>query len=380
MKYFIIAGEASGDLHGAHLIAALKHEDQDASFVGWGGELMQAAGMSVLKHYRDLAFMGFTEVVLNLRTILSNFKTCKKQILDYQPHALILIDYPGFNLRMAKWAKRNKIHIVYYISPQIWAWHSSRAKQIKRDVDQMLVILPFEKDFYKKYQYEVDFVGHPLLDVVHDFSPPGDFRQKHAIPKDKNIIALLPGSRRQEIGRTLRIMLEVIDKFADYQFVIAAAPAIPLSFYESIIQKSNDRNSHRPIIVQHATYELLSIAKAAVVTSGTATLETALFDVPQVIVYKGSSLSFHIAKRLVQVSYISLVNLILDKPAITELIQKDFTSPKLHAALHNILQQETRHNILKDYKELKKKLGESGASKRAARKIRTRMIQIYKRG
>lgn len=374
MRYYIIAGEASGDLHGANLVKALKRQDSAADVMGWGGDLMMEAGAKISKHYRDLAFMGFSEVVMNLKTILGNFDLSKKEIVEYKPDVLILIDYPGFNLRMAKWAKKKNIRVFYYISPQIWAWHSSRAHQIKKNVDRMFVILPFEKDFYKKYDYEVDFVGHPLLDVFDGYKTETDFRQKHGLD-DKPIIALLPGSRRQEIKVALSIMLEMVAKFPDYQFVIAGAPSIPLAYYQTILSENAISKDAAPIkLIQNETYQLLSESKAALVTSGTATLETALLDVPQVVCYKGSSLSYFIARRLVNVKYISLVNLILDRPLLRELIQGEFNPVELEQELTLILKEEQQARMKLAYADLRKVLGDVGASERCAGLMIRRLV------
>jgi len=366
MKYYLIAGEASGDLHGANLIKALGNEDPSPDFRAWGGDLMQAAGANVVKHYKDLAFMGFSEVVKNLGTILNNFKICKKDILEYAPDVLILIDYPGFNLRMAKWAKKQGIKVFYYISPQIWAWHSSRVHGIKKTVDKMFVILPFEKAFYQKYDFEVDFVGHPLLDVVVDFDEnkqlaSNNFRKKYGL-SDKPIIALLPGSRKQEIKKMLAKMLAMISQFADYQFVIAGAPSQPLAFYQNILAN----NQVNIPIIENETYSLLHESHAALVTSGTATLETALFEVPQVVCYQGNYWSYLLAKRLVNVKYISLVNLVLDKTLVTELIQTEFNEVNLKKELTQILEEKRRMEMQEGYVLLKEKLGNAGASARAA--------------
>ncbi len=363
MKYFVVAGEASGDLHGANLVKALLDKDNDAIITGWGGDQMAAAGATVLIHYRELAFMGFVQVALHIRTILRNFKLCKRQIQAFQPDALILIDYPGFNLRMARWAKASGYRVVYYISPQIWAWHSSRAHQIKANVDQMLVILPFEQQFYQQYNYEVQFVGHPLLDVVNDLEAPSDFRQRHGLSASLPVIALLPGSRKQEVRIALRIMLEVASRFPGHQFAIAGAPSIPEAFYHSILK--DFAFAKNVTLISGATYELLSVARAALVTSGTATLETALFEVPQVVCYKGAALSYWIARRLVQVKYISLVNLILDRPLLTELIQQDFNATKTEEALRAIL-ENGEEDIREGYRQLRQMLGRPGASTRAA--------------
>lgn len=364
MKYYLIAGEASGDLHGSNLMKALKIEDPAADFRIWGGDLMQEAGGELRKHYRDLAFMGFVEVLKNLRTIVRNLRFCEQDILAYQPDALILIDYPGFNLRIAKWAKQQGIKVLYYISPQIWAWHTSRVHQIKANVDRMYVILPFEKDFYAKYDCEVDFVGHPLLDVVKDYAAVPDFRSKNGLTESP-IIALLPGSRKQEIIRMLSVMLEMAPLFPQYQFVIAGAPSMPAAFYEQILaEKQRPQNVK---LVQKQTYALLSQAEAALVTSGTATLETALFQVPEVVCYRGNNLSYQIAKRLINVKYISLVNLIVDKPLVKELIQNEFNSKVLYTELEKILQPATRQEIKVGYAELQLLMGDAGASLRTAR-------------
>lgn len=364
MKYYFIAGEASGDLHGSNLIKAIQQKDGAANCRIWGGDLMEAAGGTLVKHYRDLAFMGFVEVVKNLRTILGNIKFCKKDILAFQPDVLVLIDYPGFNLRIAKWAKKQGIRVVYYISPQIWAWNSRRVHGIKKSVDKMLVILPFEKDFYAGYDMAVDFVGHPLLDAIRERSVSLDFRLKNQL-NTKPIIALLPGSRRQEISRMLNEMLQVIPAFPEYQFVIAAAPAIPLDFYDSILKKANISSSDVSI-VSDQTYDVLQHATAALVTSGTATLETAMFKVPQVVCYKGSPISYAIARQLVNVSYISLVNLIMDKMVVKELIQQDFSKKHLEEELRAILSGSKRTEMLKNYDMLIEKLGAHGASEKAA--------------
>ena len=311
MKYYIIAGEASGDLHGSNLIKALKQNDVSADFRCWGGDLMQQQGAVIVKHYSDLAFMGFIEVVKNLRTIFKNIEFCKKDIINYQPDVLVLIDYPGFNLRIAEWAHAQKIKVIYYISPQVWAWKQSRVHKIKRVVDKMLVILPFEKSFYKKFGVEVEFVGHPLIDAIENYrAVAGKTFLEDEQLGNKPVIAILPGSRKQEIAVKLPLMLSVEKDFPGYQFVIAGAPSIHASYYQSYTQNSNAK------IVYNKTYDLLNHAAAALVTSGTATLETALFGVPEVVCYKGSAVSFQIAKRLVNIEFISLVNLIMDREVV----------------------------------------------------------------
>ncbi len=365
MKYYILAGEASGDLHGAELIKELKKQDPSAEIRFWGGDLMASAGGKLVKHYRELAFMGFAEVLFNLKTILSNIKFCKRDITEFNPDAIIFIDYPGFNMRIANWAKGKGIPTHYYISPQIWAWKENRITAIKRDIDYMYVILPFEKGFYEgKHNYNVEFVGHPLLDVIskkkeEDFS---EFRQQNNLG-DKPIIALLPGSRKQEITKMLSVMTSVAESFSDYQFVIAGAPGQEDSFYNQFLINKNIR------FISNQTYNLLSISYAALVTSGTATLETALFKVPEVVCYKGNWASYQIAKRIITLKYISLVNLIMDRLVVEELIQDDFNEKKLTAALTKILNSNHRANLLTEYNLLEETLGLSGAARKTAEKI-----------
>ena len=362
MKYYLIAGEASGDLHGANLMKALKIQDAEANFRYWGGELMQESGGDLVKHYRDLAFMGFIEVIFNLRTILKNISFCKKDIENFNPDVIIFIDYPGFNLRIAKWAKKQGFKTHYYISPQIWAWKEGRIKEIKRDVDAMYVILPFEKNFYeKKHNFPVHFVGHPLIDAILNREQvyPEKFKREHNLD-DRPIIALLPGSRKQEISKMLEIMLSVVENFNEYQFVIAGAPSQEAAFYKPFIQKQNVH------LLLNKTYDLLSISHAALVTSGTATLETALFKVPQVVCYKGSRVSYEIAKRVISLKYISLVNLILDKEVVTELIQSDLNTQRLQDELARILDPYQRAKLFLDYYDLEKMLGGKGASEKTA--------------
>lgn len=365
MKYYLIAGEASGDLHGSNLMAALKNADPKAEFRFWGGDLMQAEGGTLVKHYKELAFMGFVEVLFNLRTILRNIAFCKKDIETYSPDVIVFIDYPGFNLRIAKWAKQRGIPTHYYISPQIWAWKEGRIKAIKRDVDAMYVILPFEKGFYEnKHGFPVHFVGHPLIDAISKLQQvdPANFRKEHQLD-DRPIIALLPGSRKQEIVKMLKIMLSVTANFKEYQFVIAGAPSQEASLYQEF---TNQSNVH---LILNRTYDLLSLSTAALVTSGTATLETALFKVPQVVCYKGSRISYEIAKRVIKLKYISLVNLILDKPAVTELIQTELNHKRLLEELRQILDDYHRAVLFLDYYDLENKLGGRGASEKTAQLI-----------
>jgi len=369
MQYYIIAGEASGDLHGSNLLKELKSLDSNASFRCWGGDKMEAAGAILVRHYKDLAFMGFIEVVKNLRTIFKNLDYCKNDILAHRPDVLILIDYPGFNLRIAKWAKQLDIKVIYYISPQVWAWKESRVKGIKKCVDKMLVILPFEKDFYKEWQYDVEYVGHPLVQVIEEFKA-GQLNaaedKKETAFNHKNIIALLPGSRKQEIVKKLPIMLQVANDYSEYSFVVAKAPGMEESFYNELLAPYKNVSS-----VVNKTYELLSQSKAALVTSGTATLETALFNVPEVICYKGSSISYQIAKRLIKIKYICLVNLIMDKEIVKELIQDELTVENIKTELNKILFDVNKQQQLqKDYTELKALLSKGGnASANAAKSI-----------
>lgn len=364
MKYYIIAGEASGDLHASNLISALKKQDTKADIRAWGGDLMENQGAKLIKHYRDLAFMGFVEVLFNLRTILKNLRFCKSDILSWKPDVLVLIDYPGFNLRIAEFAHKNGIKVIYYISPQVWAWKKSRVHTIKKYVDKMLVILPFEKDFYANYNFPVEFVGHPLLDALpKELSNENLFRKENNL-NSKPIIALLPGSRKQEIAKMLKIMLSIVDRFSEYQFVIAGAPSIDDAFYQAIIGNKN------VAFVKNQTQELLLVSTAALVTSGTATLETALLNIPEVVCYKGSNISYQIAKRIVDIPFISLVNLIMEKEVVKELIQGELTNKNLEKELNKILPAgEKREDMLDNFQKLKKRLGKERASEKAADSI-----------
>ena len=366
MKYYIIAGEQSGDLHGSNLILELKRKDKDAQFRVWGGDLMANQGATIVKHIDTLAFMGFVEVVRNLPVILNNIKLCKNDILSYKPDVVIFIDYPGFNLRIAKFAKKNNLRTIYYISPQVWAWHKSRVKTIKSCIDKMLVILPFEKDFYAKHDYDVSFVGHPLLDAIDQYSNRSTtevFRNDTGLGS-KPLVALLPGSRAQEISRMLRIMTSIIKEFPEYQFVIAGVSSHSENFYNQFIDSSDVK------LVFGQTYPLLYNAEAAIVASGTATLETALIGTPQIVCYRGSSLSYRIAKYLVDIKFISLVNLIMDKQVVCELIQNDFTGKKVAGELQRLLHDKNySENIKNDYCTLRSVLGGKGASEKAAEEI-----------
>jgi lipid-A-disaccharide synthase len=312
-RLYIIAGEASGDLHGSNLIKAIKNQAPDTHIRCWGGDLMQAAGGELVKHFRDLAFMGFAEVLMNLRTILGNLSFCKQDILQYQPDVLVLVDYPGFNLRIAEWAKKQGIKVVYYVAPQVWAWKPNRVKMMKQCIDKLLVILPFEEAWFRdKWKWEVTYVGHPLTDAIKNFTP--------TLPplSDKPIVAILPGSRKQEINIKLPVMLKVAAQFPDHHFIVAMAPGLPETFYQPFLKDYPNTSA-----VKEKTYDLLAQATAAMVTSGTATLETALFGVPEVVCYKGNAISYQIAKRLIKIPYISLVNLIMNAPVVKELIQDD---------------------------------------------------------
>jgi lipid-A-disaccharide synthase len=363
MKYYIISGEASGDLHGSNLIKELQKLDSLADIRCWGGDLMQATGATLVKHYRDLAFMGFTEVIKNIGTIFKNISFCKKDIAGYQPDVLILIDYPGFNLRIAEWARKQGLKIVYYISPQIWAWKENRIHSIKKNVDKMLVILPFEKAFYDKWNFEVEYVGHPLIEVTDRY------KEQHnglALADNEQVIALLPGSRKQEILKKLPIMLGVASHFPAHTFIVAKAPGLTDEFYSALLQPYANVRA-----VSNKTYDLLISSKAALVTSGTATLETALFDVPEVICYKGNKISYLIARQLIKIKYICLVNLIMDKEVVKELIQDDLTVNNLVAELNKLLYDEDKKTQLqKDYRDLRNLLTAGGnASANAARSV-----------
>ena len=361
MKYYILAGEASGDLHGSNLIKELFKQDTSAQIRCWGGDLMQQAGAELVSHYKERSFMGFAEIIKNLPSILEFIKLCKQDIQDYKPDALIFIDNSGFNLRIAKWAKPAGFNTFYYISPQVWASRPGRVETIKKTIDHMYVVLPFVKPFYEKYNYEVTYVGHPLIDAIHNH-PAIDsavFKTENQL-NEKPIIALLPGSRKQEITKMLSGMLSIVDDFPDYQFVIAGAPSQDYSFYEQFIKNENIK------FISNKTYDLLKNATAALVTSGTATLETALFKVPEVVCYKGSWASYQIAKRIITLKYISLVNLIMDEEVVTELIQENFTTKNIKKELTKILEPNYQKQLLGKYDLLEKKLGGIGASKKTA--------------
>jgi len=360
MKYYIIAGEASGDLHGANLIKALCELDSSADVRAWGGDLMTAAGADVVKHYRDLAFMGFLEVVKNLRTIKKNFDFCKKDILEFNPDTVIFVDYPGFNLRMAKWAKEHKFRTQYYISPTIWAWNTGRVHKVKAYVDQMFTILPFENKFYEKYDYPAQFVGHPLLDAVDQ----SNFKNISKA-KGKKTVALLPGSRKQELDKILPVIAEIVKQSPQYHFMLAAVHWLDASIYEAHFGKDLANLQ----IETSKTYDVLASADLGIITSGTATLETALFNVPQVVIYKTSFITYTIAKNFAKVKHISLPNLILEEGLVDELIQDDCTADKIIESLQ-ALEDPDRAAVIKDgYERLHAKLGDVGASQRVAQAV-----------
>ncbi len=368
MKYYIISGEPSGDLHASNMMRELLVLDNTIQFRFWGGDLMEkVSGQKPIKHIKDLAFMGFVEVAKNIRTIFKNIAFCKEDILNYKPDVLILVDYPGFNLRIADWAKQQGIRVLYYISPTIWAWKENRVEIVKRACEKMFVILPFEVAVYKKHNYNADYVGHPLLDAIEQekSSLPDrkTFLEKNNLD-DRPIIAVLPGSRKQEIERMFSIMLDTVGNFKEYQFVIAGTSNLPKEAYQMALDKNLK-------VVFNQTYALMHNAHAGIIKSGTSTLESALFRLPQVVCYKGGTVSYSIARMVVgdRVKYISLPNLILDKPVVKELIQTDLTAKNLTDELNKILQGEARENMLKEYDGLIKLLGNSGASKKVANLI-----------
>ena len=366
MKFYIIAGEASGDLHASNLVAEIKKKDKKAEFRGFGGDLMKAQGVELVKHYRTMAYMGFVEVAVNLRKVLGNIAQCKKDILEYQPDVIVLVDYPGFNLRIADFAHKKGFKVYYYISPQVWAWKRRRVQKIKKSVDKMLVILPFEEEFYKRYGVDVTFVGNPLLDELAKVGTGNRsiFLRRNSLGERREIIAMLPGSRRQEVKRTLPVMLKAASHFPDYQFVIAGVSSLDKSLYKDIMGNSD------VFFVENQTYDLLLNSSAALVTSGTATLETALLSVPEVVCYKATNFSYRLAKWMIKVKFISLVNLIMDREVVKELIQGDLNEDNLVKELDQLLHNGKRQRrLLEDYEELKDKLGNVGASEKAAEVI-----------
>jgi lipid-A-disaccharide synthase len=358
MKYYFIAGEASGDLHGSRLAAALKADDAQAEIRGWGGDLMIKEGVQVSKHIRELAIMGIVQVIQKLPQIFRNFSFCHKDILDFKPDAIVLIDYSGFNLRIAKWAKQKGFSVFYFISPQVWATRASRVEKVKKYVDRMFCILPFEQDFYAKYGYKADYVGHPLIDIVENAKQLPSLN----LESTKPIIALLPGSRKQEIKAILKTMISIVPDFPDYQFAVAVAPSVPIELYYSIIGTDNSI-----MLVQNQTYPLLNSAHAALVTSGTATLETALFNVPQVVCYKTGPVFYWIVRQIIKIPFISLVNIVMRKKIVAELIQKDLNRARLKSEVEKILNPIKRTEMLQNYADLSIKLGEKGAAARVSR-------------
>lgn len=371
MKYYIIAGEASGDLHGSNLIKELKSINPSSTFRCWGGDLMKSQCNKLVMHYDDFSYMGFLEVIVNAKKILSYISLCKKDIEEYNPDVIIYIDYPGFNMKIAEWAKRKNFINHFYISPKVWVWKENRVKKIKRVIDKMYVILPFEEGFYlNKHNYKVDFVGHPLLDAIDNQK---EFNRQEFLAKNKlsskPVIALLPGSRNQEIIKLLPLMLDVVSNFNDYQIIIAGAPNKSIDYYKKIILSNKESRSSIKVICNQ-TYDILRISSAAIVTSGTATLETALFKVPQVVCYKTSVISYLIGRLLIHnLKFISLVNIILDKHVVKELIQNNCNKDNLVIELQKILNKSDRSLMLKEYELLHKKLGGKGASKKTAELI-----------
>ncbi len=365
MKYYVLAGEASGDLHASNLIKEISLIDPEAQFRGFGGELMEQAGMTVLKHYRDLAFMGIVPVILNIRTIQRNFRFCEQDMLAFQPDVLILVDYPGFNLRMAKFAKAHGIRTFYYISPKVWAWKEQRVHKVIASVDELFTILPFETEFYRKYNFPVNYVGNPLLDAILEKKSDPDFSRFFSENKltDKPILAVLPGSRKGEISVLLPTMLEAAAQFPEYQCVIAGAPNMGIEYYQPFMKES------QVPVIWGKTYDILVHSRAAIVSSGTATLETAILNVPQVVVYQLTPnwLFIFLKKFFLKTRWVSLVNIILGREAVVELIQADFTLKKVIRELNKILHDpENEKRMLADYHDMMIKLGEPGASKRAA--------------
>lgn len=352
MKYYVITGESSGDLHASNLVKALRERDSEAVFRAWGGDHLAAAGVEPVKHIRDLAFMGFVEVLANIRTIFKNIAFCKRDIAEFAPDVLILVDYPGFNMRIAEWAKEQGIRVAYYIAPQVWAWKQKRAYKLGRITDLIVAILPFEKDFYKKFGVDVEYVGHPLLDAISDYS---------ALPREADRVAILPGSRKMEIQNMLPVMLETAARFPQLRFVIAGAPSVDPGYYRQFMG-----TSQIPIEFGQ-TYALLAGSAAALVTSGTATLETGLLDTPQAVCYRGNKISYMLVRRMIKVKYISLVNLILDRLLVNEFIQHDLNADNLQRDLEQLLYDGSRKaELKKGYAELREALGGSGASGRVA--------------
>jgi len=362
MKFYIIAGERSGDLHGSNLVKSLLTRDSSISFRGFGGDEMKKAGVDIKVHYQQMAFMGFTAVIANLGTISKLLKFCKQDILEYKPDVIILIDYAGFNMRIAKFAKENGLKVFYYISPKVWAWNIKRAWKLKANVNRLFSILPFEKDFFKKFDWEIDYVGNPVLDAIKTYKPDTDFLQKNTIVADKKIVALLPGSRKMELRRMIPVMAEVVKSNPQYQFVVAAVDTLPKELYQPLKEISSVK------FVYESTYDLLTHSRAAIVTSGTAALETTIFKVPQAVIYKAGNLEYLLLKQLVKVPYISLTNLIVSRLVFKEFIQHDMNAKNLNAELKELVEDtSTRKKMLEDYDEVYRILDTGSASENTAR-------------
>lgn len=362
MRYYLIAGERSGDLHGSNLIRALRLRDDKAVLRGFGGDYMKEAGLDLAVHYEQMAFMGFVAVLANLRTISKRLAFCKTDILAFRPDVIILIDYAGFNMRIAKFAREKNLKVFYYISPKVWAWNTGRARKLKATVDRMFCILPFETDFYKSFGWDVDYVGNPVLDAIKAFQPASNFLQLNQISPDKQIVALMPGSRKIELERMIPVMAEVVRKNPQYQFVVAAVRTLP----EYLYQPLRDMESIK--FVYESTYDLLRVARAAIVTSGTATLETGLFNVPQAVIYRAAAIEYFIGIRFVKVKFISLVNLIADREVIKEFLQHKMTVENVDEELRRLMEEGPyRHQVLRDYEEVYRKLDTGSASENAAR-------------
>ncbi len=361
MKYYIIAGEASGDLHASNLMKELKKKDTQAIFRYLGGDLMQEQGGELVKHYNETAYMGFLDVFMHLRSILKNIKLIKQDVLNYKPDVLILVDYPGFNLRIAEYAYHAGIRVFYYISPKIWAWKQSRVFKIKQFVDKLFIIFPFEKDFYKKFDYDVEYVGNPIMDAIETEDKDIDkFRRKYEL-SERRIIALLPGSRKQEIKHNFPVMLKVAAQFPELQFIVAGASSLEKSFIEKYITQKNVK------LLYNKTHEILIHSDAALVTSGTATLETAILNIPEAVCYRGDAVSYQIAKRLIKVDFISLVNLVMQKEVIKEYVQNNMTVENLSKELNLLLNNDLYKNtMLANYAQMRERLGGKGASERTA--------------
>lgn len=369
MKYYIISGEASGDLHGANLIKSLRKQDPQAQFRVWGGDLMQAEGAVLVKHYRDLAFMGFAEVVAHLGQILRNFRLCKKDLRQYAPDVVILIDYPGFNMRMMRFAYRQGYKVVYYIAPQVWAWRTKRIKKLKKYTHQIYTLLPFERKFYQKYQATALFEGNPLADAIAAYKPDQAFIETFKKADSRPVAVILPGSRKQEINRIFPLMLQVASKMPQYRFVVAGTPNLPAEIYAKHLQ-----NYPQIELVLNHTYDLFSIARAGMIKSGTSTLEAALFSVPQVVCYRTSGITYAMGRLLVnpQVRFISLVNLIMDSPTVCELLQGDFTAGRLEQEFEKIVNDTPeRKKMLQDYTNLQQIMGNGGTSDKVAASIKS---------